>query len=143
MGAFRAERAVAPSGAGRGGMPSGLSRRVATQAASRKREQSQLAAGRAGACPRKQVPASAVAAGGKYLDLLAGIATCALGHCHPETVAALKAQAEKLWHVSNVFYSGPSIELADQLSRHSGLPRVFFCNSGGEANEALIKLTRK
>ncbi|HVG64442.1 MAG TPA: acetylornithine transaminase [Hyalangium sp.] len=81
--------------------------------------------------------------GKEYLDLLSGIATCALGHCHPEVVAAVKAQLDKLWHVSNVFYSEPSIELAAQLTAISGLPRAFFCNSGAEANEALIKLTRK
>jgi acetylornithine/N-succinyldiaminopimelate aminotransferase len=83
------------------------------------------------------------AEGQRYLDLLGGIATCALGHCHPEVVAALKAQAEKLWHVSNVFYSEPNIQLAEQLAETSGLARVFFCNSGAEANEALIKLARK
>jgi len=81
--------------------------------------------------------------GKQYLDLLGGIATCALGHCHPEVVAALKAQAETLWHVSNVFYSEPQIELAGQLTRASGLERAFFCNSGAEANEALLKLARK
>jgi acetylornithine/N-succinyldiaminopimelate aminotransferase len=81
--------------------------------------------------------------GKEYLDLLSGIATCALGHCHPEVVAAVKAQLDKLWHVSNVFYSEPSIELAAQLTALSGLPRAFFCNSGAEANEALIKLARK
>jgi acetylornithine/N-succinyldiaminopimelate aminotransferase len=81
--------------------------------------------------------------GREYLDLLGGIATCALGHCHPEVVAAAKAQLDTLWHVSNVFYSEPSIELAGQLAALSGLPRAFFCNSGAEANEALIKLARK
>jgi acetylornithine/N-succinyldiaminopimelate aminotransferase len=78
-----------------------------------------------------------------YLDLLGGIATCALGHCHPEVTAALKAQAEKLWHVSNVFYSQPQIDLAEKICQASGLERVFFCNSGAEANEAVIKLARK
>ena len=81
--------------------------------------------------------------GREYLDLLGGIATCALGHCHPEVVAAVKAQLDKLWHVSNVFYSEPQIELAAQLTVLSGLPRAFFCNSGAEANEALLKLARK
>jgi acetylornithine/N-succinyldiaminopimelate aminotransferase len=81
--------------------------------------------------------------GKEYLDLLGGIATCALGHCHPEVVAAVKAQVDTLWHVSNVFYSEPSIELAAQLTALSGLPRAFLCNSGAEANEALIKLARK
>lgn len=81
--------------------------------------------------------------GRSYLDLLGGIATCALGHCHPEVVAAVKAQLDKLWHVSNVFYSEPQIELATRLTALSGLPRAFFCNSGAEANEALLKLARK
>jgi acetylornithine/N-succinyldiaminopimelate aminotransferase len=58
-------------------------------------------------------------------------------------VAAVKAQVDTLWHVSNVFYSEPSIELAAQLTALTGLPRAFFCNSGAEANEALIKLARK
>lgn len=81
--------------------------------------------------------------GRRYLDLLGGIATCALGHCHPEVTAAVVAQLGRLWHVSNVFYSRPQIELAEKLTALSGLPRAFFCNSGGEANEALIKLTRR
>jgi acetylornithine/N-succinyldiaminopimelate aminotransferase len=81
--------------------------------------------------------------GREYLDLLGGIATCALGHCHPEVVAAVKAQVDKLWHVSNVFYSEPQIELAARLTSASGLGRAFFCNSGAEANEALLKLARK
>jgi acetylornithine/N-succinyldiaminopimelate aminotransferase len=81
--------------------------------------------------------------GREYLDLLGGIATCALGHCHPEVVAAVKAQVDKLWHVSNVFYSEPQIELAARLTTVTGLARAFFCNSGAEANEALLKLARK
>ncbi len=81
--------------------------------------------------------------GREYLDLLGGIATCALGHCHPEVVAAVKAQVDKLWHVSNVFYSEPQNELAARLTSVSGLARAFFCNSGAEANEALLKLARK
>lgn len=81
--------------------------------------------------------------GKSYLDLLGGIATCALGHCHPEVVAALKEQADTLWHVSNVYYTQPQIDLAAQLTELSGLERAFFCNSGGEANEAIIKLARK
>ncbi|HSP77158.1 MAG TPA: acetylornithine transaminase [Myxococcaceae bacterium] len=83
------------------------------------------------------------AEGRQYLNLLAGIATVALGHCHPEVVAAVKAQVDKLWHVSNVFYSEPQIELATRLTTAAGLERAFFCNSGAEANEALIKLARK
>ncbi len=81
--------------------------------------------------------------GREYLDLLGGIATCALGHCHPEVVVAVRTQLEKLWHVSNVFYSEPQIDLAARLCAASGLERAFFCNSGAEANEALIKLARK
>lgn len=83
------------------------------------------------------------AEGRRYLDFLGGIATCGLGHCDPDVVAAVKAQADKLWHVSNVFYSLPSIQLAEKLTKASGLDRAFFCNSGAEANEALIKLARK
>jgi acetylornithine/N-succinyldiaminopimelate aminotransferase len=81
--------------------------------------------------------------GKSYLDLLGGIATCALGHCHPEVVAAVKAQADKLWHTSNVFYTVPQIDLAKKLTAASGLDRAFFCNSGAEANEALFKLARR
>jgi acetylornithine/N-succinyldiaminopimelate aminotransferase len=83
--------------------------------------------------------------GKKYLDLIAGIATCALGHCHPGVIAAAKKQLDTLWHVSNVFYSEPQIQLAARLTKASGLPgaRAFFCNSGAEANEALIKLGRR
>ena len=81
--------------------------------------------------------------GREYLDLLGGIATLPFGHCHPEITAAVKAQLEKLWHVSNVFYSEPQIALAEKLLLLSGLDRAFFCNSGAEANEALIKMARK
>lgn len=85
------------------------------------------------------------AEGRRYLDLIAGIATCALGHCHPAVVAAARKQLDTLWHVSNVFYSEPQIQLAARLTKASGLPgaRAFFCNSGAEANEALIKLARR
>jgi acetylornithine/N-succinyldiaminopimelate aminotransferase len=81
--------------------------------------------------------------GKAYLDCIGGIAVCALGHCHPEVTAAAKAQLDTLWHVSNVFYSQPQIDLAEQLTAWAGLPRAFFCNSGAEANEALLKLARK
>lgn len=85
------------------------------------------------------------AEGRRYLDLIAGIATCALGHCHPAVVDAAKKQLDTLWHVSNVFYTEPQIALAERLTKASGLPgaRAFFCNSGAEANEALIKLARR
>ncbi|WP_233577070.1 aspartate aminotransferase family protein [Citreicoccus inhibens] len=81
--------------------------------------------------------------GRAYLDCIGGIAVCALGHCHPEVTAAAKAQLDTLWHVSNAFYSQPQIDLAAMLTEFAGLPRVFFCNSGAEANEALLKLARK
>jgi acetylornithine/N-succinyldiaminopimelate aminotransferase len=81
--------------------------------------------------------------GRRFLDMFGGIATLALGHCHPAVVAALKAQADTLWHVSNGYYLQPQIELAERLTRASGLARAFFCNSGGEANEAALKLTRR
>ncbi|MDX2008751.1 MAG: aspartate aminotransferase family protein [Myxococcaceae bacterium] len=83
--------------------------------------------------------------GKKYLDLIQGIATCAMGHCHPAVVAAARAQLEQLWHVSNVFYTEPQLQLAERLTRAFGGKdsRAFFCNSGAEANEALIKLARR
>ena len=78
-----------------------------------------------------------------YLDLVAGIAVCALGHAHPRVVAALKEQAENLFHVSNLYHIAPQILLARLLVENSPFDKVFFCNSGAEANEALIKLARK
>jgi acetylornithine/N-succinyldiaminopimelate aminotransferase len=83
------------------------------------------------------------AEGRRYLDLMGGIATCALGHCHPRVRAALEEQAGKLWHVSNLFGTEPQVALAERLVRHSFAERVFFCNSGGEANEAALKLARR
>jgi acetylornithine/N-succinyldiaminopimelate aminotransferase len=81
--------------------------------------------------------------GKEYLDFVGGIAVCSLGHCHPKVVQALKAQAEQLIHCSNLYYIGPQVELARRLCEHSFGERVFFCNSGAEANEAAIKLARK
>ena len=82
--------------------------------------------------------------GREYVDFAAGIAVCGLGHADPELVAALTAQAGKLWHTSNVFLSEPAIRLAEELVAASGFAtRVFFCNSGAEANEAAIKLARR
>ena len=81
--------------------------------------------------------------GKRYLDLMGGIATVVLGHCHPKVVAALEEQAHKLWHVSNLFGSAPKVRLAEQLVEHSFADRVFFCNSGAEANEAALKLARR
>lgn len=81
--------------------------------------------------------------GKEYLDFVAGIAVCALGHCHPAVVRAVQDQAAKLLHVSNLYYIEPQIRLAGLLCEHSFADRVFFCNSGAEANEAAIKLARK
>jgi len=82
--------------------------------------------------------------GRDYLDLGAGIAVNSLGHQDPDLVAALVAQAHKLWHASNVFYTEPPLHLAQELVEHAPFAeRVFLCNSGTEANEAAIKLVRK
>lgn len=81
--------------------------------------------------------------GKRYTDFVAGIAVCNLGHAHPKIVKALAAQADTLWHVSNLFYTVPQKDLAAWLTAHSFADRVFFCNSGAEANEAAIKLARK
>ncbi|CAK8710925.1 Acetylornithine aminotransferase [Candidatus Electronema halotolerans] len=80
--------------------------------------------------------------GREYVDFLAGIAVCSLGHCHPAVTEAICAQAKQLVHVSNLFHTLPQIELAELLTAHSFAERVFFCNSGAEANEAAIKLAR-
>lgn len=81
--------------------------------------------------------------GKQYLDFLAGIAVCNLGHCHPQVTRAMCEQAATLVHVSNLFYTRPQIELARELTGLSFADRVFFANSGAEANEAAIKLARK
>jgi acetylornithine/N-succinyldiaminopimelate aminotransferase len=81
--------------------------------------------------------------GRRYLDLMGGIATAVLGHCHPRVLAALEAQARSLWHCSNLYHAAPPIELAERLCAHSFAERVFFCNSGAEANEAALKLARR
>lgn len=82
--------------------------------------------------------------GRDYVDFGAGIAVNALGHQDPDLLEALTTQAHKLWHTSNVFYSEPPLRLAEELVSASGFAeRVFFCNSGTEANEAAIKLVRK
>jgi predicted acetylornithine/succinylornithine family transaminase len=81
--------------------------------------------------------------GKEYLDFLAGISVCSLGHCHPAVVAAVTEQAERLMHVSNLFYTEPMTRLARRLSESSLGGRVFFSNSGTEANEAAIKVARK
>lgn len=82
--------------------------------------------------------------GRDYVDFSAGIAVSALGHGDPDLLAALHAQAQKLWHTSNAFLTEPPLRLAEELIAASGFAsRVFFCNSGAEANEAAIKLARR
>ena len=81
--------------------------------------------------------------GREYLDFVGGLAVTALGHAHPAVTKAVAAQAERLVHVSNLYYTTPMIELARLLVEHSPLDRVFFCNSGAEAVEAAIKLARR
>lgn len=82
--------------------------------------------------------------GNEYIDFGSGIAVNGLGHCDPALVKALTAQAKKIWHTSNVFYTEPPILLAESLVKLSGFAKhAFFCNSGAEANEAAIKLARK
>jgi acetylornithine/N-succinyldiaminopimelate aminotransferase len=82
--------------------------------------------------------------GNEYLDLIAGIAVSSLGHAHPAIVAAVTAQAGRLAHTSNLFVNEPAVRLAERLIELAGRPaKVFFCNSGTEANEAAIKLIRK
>ena len=81
--------------------------------------------------------------GREYIDFLAGISVASVGHCHPKVVAAIRAQAGELLHVSNLFYTAPMVELAKRLSESSLGGKVFFCNSGTEANEAAIKIARK
>ena len=73
--------------------------------------------------------------GEEYLDFVSGLAVCNLGHCHPKVVKAIQDQAEKLIHVSNFYYIEPQIQLASLLCKHSFADKVFFCNSGAEANE--------
>ncbi len=81
--------------------------------------------------------------GREYLDFVGGLAVDSLGHCHPAVVQAIQAQAETLMHVSNLYYIQPQAELAELLVQNSCCDRVFFCNSGAEANEGAIKLARK
>src|SRR5512147_729093 len=81
--------------------------------------------------------------GKEYIDFLGGIAVNILGHCHPRVVIALQKQAQRLLHVSNLYHNEPQIKLAKLLVEHSFADKVFFCNSGAEANEAAIKLARK
>ncbi len=81
--------------------------------------------------------------GKEYLDFLTGIAVCGLGHCHPKLTAAIQHQASMLWHTSNLFHNPLQAKLAKRLSELSGDYKCFFCNSGAEANEAALKLSRK
>src|SRR6187431_24996 len=80
--------------------------------------------------------------GKRYLDLSAGVAVCSVGHAHPKYVRALSEQVATLGHVSNWFYNARNIEAAERLVNLSGMDRAFFCNSGCEANEAMLKLAR-
>jgi acetylornithine aminotransferase len=81
--------------------------------------------------------------GREYLDFGAGLAVANLGHCHPRITGAIREAAATLLHVSNLYHTAPQIHLAKMLCEHSFAERVFFCNSGAEANEAAIKLARK
>ncbi len=81
--------------------------------------------------------------GKEYLDFVAGIAVNVLGHCHPKVVVAIQKQAQRLIHISNLYYNEPQIKLARLLVENSFADKVFFCNSGAEANEGAIKLARK
>jgi acetylornithine/N-succinyldiaminopimelate aminotransferase len=81
--------------------------------------------------------------GREYLDFVAGIATCTLGHAHPVMVEAVTRQIQTLHHVSNLYYTSTQGALAKWLVEHSCADRAFFCNSGAEANEGAIKLARK
>lgn len=83
------------------------------------------------------------AEGHRYLDLAAGIAVLSLGHSHPALVKAVSEQSARLLHTSNLFYNERSIELAAAIVKHTGYDKVFFCNSGTEANEAMLKLARR
>ncbi len=81
--------------------------------------------------------------GKDYIDFAGGIAVSCLGHCHPIMVNALQEQSQKLWHLSNVMTNEPAIRLAKKLTEVSFAEKVFFANSGAEANEAALKLARR
>ncbi len=83
------------------------------------------------------------AEGKEYLDFVSGISVCSVGHCHPDVVEAAREQAGRLMHVSNLFYTEPMVRLAERLSESGLGGRVFFSNSGAEANECAIKIVRK
>ena len=96
-----------------------------------------LAVASAGGCRMRDLD------GREYVDLLAGIAVCNLGHCHPEVADVVAQKARELVHVSNVFYQLDQVELAEALKATCHMGKVFFCNSGAEANEGAIKLARR
>ena len=79
----------------------------------------------------------------EYIDFAAGIAVSCLGHCHPPLVAALQQQSQQLWHVSNLLTNEPALRLANKLTKATFADKVFFANSGAEANEAALKLARR
>lgn len=79
----------------------------------------------------------------EYIDFAGGIAVSCLGHCHPAMVSALTEQANKIWHLSNVMTNEPALRLAKKLTEVSFAEKVFFANSGAEANEAALKLARR
>lgn len=81
--------------------------------------------------------------GREYIDFGGGIAVLGLGHCHPELVETLKDQAELMWHASNIYTNPQALELAEKLIKATFADRVFYCNSGAEANEAALKLARR
>ncbi len=81
--------------------------------------------------------------GRRWLDMCAGVAVCALGHAHPKLVQAIAEQAGRVMHVSNYFLNEPNVLAADELCRRTGMDRALFCNSGAEANEAMLKLARR
>ncbi|MFZ5753423.1 MAG: acetylornithine transaminase [Bacillota bacterium] len=81
--------------------------------------------------------------GNKYLDMVSGIAVNNVGHCHPKVVEAIQKQAQELLHCSNLYWIEPQVQLAKMITDHSCGTKVFFCNSGAEANEGAIKLARK
>jgi len=81
--------------------------------------------------------------GKRYLDFAAGIAVISVGHAHPELARAISEQASRLMHVSNLYFNDRAIELGSELTRRTPFSRFFFCNSGAEANEALLKLARR
>src|SRR5512132_3221596 len=81
--------------------------------------------------------------GRMYIDFAAGVAVTALGHCHPAMVKAIEDQARRIWHVSNWMTNEPALRLAARLTEATFAERVFFCNSGAEANEAALKLARR